>query len=395
MLKHIRSITTEKLFKILPLVFISLFFLTGAVSERSIPVVDIKKNRYVSLDDLIKTFSIEHSFDPVFQKGRLYYRSHYMVYKTGYSCAIIDNSVSGTGYPVIRWKGEVYLPVELAVELLSNFYNRDTVVRGGRLTVAEPVEEIKRPEKKPAKELASKKEKIGFIILDAGHGGKDPGAVGKGGLKEKTITLQLAKKVEVKLKKRLGNTKIKLTRSTDRFIELADRAEIANRELKKGVNGLFVSIHVNASISPRISGFETYFLSQNPTNDEARKTAALENNVVILENSSASKKRYEDADYVEALMMTTQIQKESSMFAGLVQKGIDRNISEFKSNGVHRADFFVLRGALMPAVLVEAGYITNLKEMKLLRTDSYQDKIAEGIADGIADFLKAYNKSAD
>ncbi len=375
------------------LIAAAIIFSGGASADKSVSIVEISGNSYVLLDEIISTFSIEHSFDPVFQKGRLYYKSHYMVYKTGYSCSIIDNSIAGSEHPIIRWNGGVYIPLDLAQTLLENFYNKNAERIKGKLLIAKDEhEEIRKPEKK---NIPSKKEKIGFIILDAGHGGKDPGAVGKGGVKEKTITLQLLKKVEVLLKKRIENIKIKTTRNSDRFIELAERAEIANRELKKDTNGLFVSIHVNASISSRISGFETYFLSQNPTNEEARKTAALENNVVILENQGSGKKKYEDVDYVEALMMTTQIQKESSLLAGSVQRSIDKNIKEFKSRGVHKADFFVLRGALMPAVLVEVGFITHQKEIKLLKTDDYQDKLAEGIVNGIITFIGQYNKLVD
>jgi len=393
MLKHIQSIILRKFFKLSLLLTAALFFFTGAAAEKSVSIIDISGKSYILLDDMISTFSIEHNFDPVFQKGRLYYKSHYMVYKTGYSCSIIDNSLVGQEYPIIRWKGGVYLPMDLSKTLLESFYNKDVEHRNEKLVILEDkLEDLKKPQKE---RIPSKKEKIGFIILDAGHGGKDPGAVGKGGLKEKTITLKLAKKVEALLKKKLENTKLKATRSSDRFIELAERAEIANRELKKDTNGLFVSIHVNASISSRISGFETYFLSQNPTNEEARKTAALENNVVILENQGSGKKKFEDVDYIEALMMTTQIQKESSLLAGSVQRNIDKNIKEFKSRGVHKADFFVLRGALMPAVLVEVGFITHQKEIKYLKTDDYQDKLAEGIVNGIVAFITQYNKLID
>jgi N-acetylmuramoyl-L-alanine amidase len=390
MLKFFQSAILESRLRFYLFIFAALFFSTGAAADKSISIADIEGKKYVLIDELIDVFSIEHSFDPVFQKGRLYYKSHYMVYKTGYSCAIIDNSISGSDYPVIRWKGGVYLPLYLARTLLENFYNRDADVVKGKLVVKQDVQNDK---KMPVKDrIPDKKERIGFIIIDAGHGGKDPGAVGKGGVKEKTITLKLALKVEALLIKRKVNAKIKLTRTTDRFIELADRAEIANRELKKDTNGIFVSIHVNASISSRISGFETYFLSQNPTNEEARKTAALENNVVILENPGSGKKNYGDVDYIEALMMTTQIQKESSLLAESVQKSLNKKITEFKSRGVHKADFFVLRGALMPAVLVEVGFITHQKELSFLKTDKYQDKLAEGIVDGIITFIAQYNE---
>ncbi|MCL1832972.1 MAG: N-acetylmuramoyl-L-alanine amidase [Leptospirales bacterium] len=391
MLKHTRSITIKKSISLLLFLLVAILFSAGAATEKSVSIIDIYGRDYIAIDELIKVFSIEHSFDTVFQKGRLYYKSHYMTYKTGYSCIIIDNSIAYSEYPIIRWKGGIFIPADLAAALLDSFYNKDIQRKKNRLTLLED----EQPGKKPDKDIIiSKKEKIGFIILDAGHGGKDPGAVGKGGLKEKAITLALAKKVEAQLKKRGVNIKIKLTRTSDKFIELSERAEIANRELKKGINGAFVSIHVNASVSNKISGFETYILSQNPTNEEARKTAALENNVVILENQK-SRKKFDDIDYVEALMITTQIQRESSLLAASVQNNLKKKIKEFKSRGVNKADFFVLRGALMPAVLVEVGFITHPQEIKYLQKDDYQDKLTEGIVEGIITFINQYNKLVD
>lgn len=389
MLKNIQFITPARRFFSRLAVLILLLFLTGASEEKSIQVEAINGARYISLHRLADTLGIESSFDPVFQKGRLYYKNHYLVYKTGYASVIIDNRLVSESQPVIRNNGGIYLPQTTALLIIDTFFNNRTVTeKSGRIIISE----ISTPQKKEEKvRPPEKKGKISFIIIDPGHGGKDPGAIGRGGMKEKTITLQVAKKVEKILKKRLDGTKIKPTRSSDRFIELAERAEIANRELRRDVNGLFISIHVNASISSRISGFETYFLSQNPTNDEARKTATLENNVIVLENSGRGKK-YNDLEYMEALMMTTQIQKESSIFADSIQDSINLKISEFKSRGVHKADFYVLRGALMPAVLVEIGFITHQKEASYLKKDDYQDKIAAGISEGILKFIDKYNK---
>ena len=171
---------------------------------------------------------------------------------------------------------------------------------------------------------------------------------------------------------------------------LSARTEKANSQLEKNKNGIFVSIHVNASISKKISGYETYFLSQNPTNEEARNTAALENNVIVLEDNKNSNK-YEDLDYIEATMKTTQILKESSILANEIQKYILGRNSIFISRGVRKADFFVLRGVMMPAVLVEVGFITNYKEVRYLLRDTYQRKMALGISDGIVKFIKKYN----
>lgn len=387
MLKTIHHTASKiKSFSFIAFIASAVLLFTGASSDRTIPLTIIDGRKYVSLHSFVNTLDIENSFDHVHQKGRLYYKKHYMVYKTGYSVAIIDNSLHTSEYEVVRFRGGIYLPADMAAAAAGSFYSGVTaVLNDDRLVIAQKVRE-----EQPADVIAIQKTKgrIGFIIIDPGHGGKDPGAIGKGGLREKDITLQVSRKIELLLKKRYKNIKIKMTRSDDRFIELAQRAELANREIRKDVNGLFVSIHVNASISPKISGFETYYLSQNPTNEEARKTAALENNVIILEDNAPA----DDVEYMEALMITTQIQKESSMLAGIVQKQMDINIAEFKSRGVHRADFFVLRGALMPAVLAEIGFITHGRESSYLKRVSYQDKVASGICSGIIKFIDRYNK---
>ncbi|HOK02459.1 MAG TPA: N-acetylmuramoyl-L-alanine amidase [Spirochaetota bacterium] len=389
MLKHtpyiikIKRIIAKALFPLL------LLAITGAGNDR-LTVENINGNNYVSLYEIINKFNIESTFDPVFQKGRLYYKNHYLVYKPDYSVVIIDNSLWASLNPVCRYKSGIYLPEDIAIKLIESFFPE--VILTKKNSAFEISTKVKMPEEKEKKykEESITRDRIGFIIIDPGHGGKDPGAIGKGGIREKDITLQISGQVSQKLQKALSAIKIKETRKSDIFIELAERAEIANRELKKGINGIFVSIHVNASISNKISGFETYYLSQNPTNEEARKTAALENNVIVLEDKKG--KKYDDTEYMEALMLTTQIQRESSLLAESVQRALEANIHEFKSKGVHRADFYVLRGALMPAVLVEVGFITNPKEAKYLTRRDYQEKISSAITEGILNFIKKYNK---
>lgn len=391
MTRSSQSIIKTSYIKII-LFFIIIPFFFNSASAKNVPVIKIEGKNYVPLHSFIDEFNIENSFDVTFQKGRLYYKSHYVVYKTGYSLLIIDNLITHLDDPVIRWKGGIYIPADGAKIILNSFYfAMNAEISDSRLFLSGATQDKPGGSEKiiPKPEA---RERIGFIILDPGHGGKDPGAIGKGGLQEKALTLQISRQVEKTLKSRLKEVKVKATRNSDVFIELAERTEIANRELKRGNNGLFISIHVNASISSKVSGFETYFLSQNPTNEEARKTAALENNVVILERNSTGGKKYDDVDQVEALMMTTQIQRESSLLAESIQKGLGKNIKEFRSRGVQRADFFVLRGALMPAVLVEVGFITNTKEASFLKRADYQNSIAKGISDGIVDFIHEYNK---
>lgn len=361
-------------------------------SSESITILRVDGSEFLPLDELISRSGIEHSFDMISQKGKLYRKNHYAVYGVGLSVTLIDGSLYKSSAAVRRQNGRVLFPLDTG-ERVALSLNPDLRLtrKGGALIVDRTDGEEKIQDQKSEKKRPGAKDRIGFIVIDPGHGGKDPGAVGKGGLREKDITLRVARFLEKKIRAVLPGVRIYMTRGNDRFIELSTRTVIANRLLKKNENGLFLSIHVNSSLSSRISGYETFFLSQNPTNEEARNTAALENNVVILEDRSKGKAGRDDVDYIEAMMITTQIQKESSALATSIQEGMAKKNRTFSSRGVKKADFYVLRGVLMPAALVEIGYISNKKESGYLKKDSHREAVAEGISQGVELFIKKYN----
>jgi len=388
-----------KIFKRLLIFILIITAVNLSVSQEfdRLPVITKHSREYISLYDITKLTGIDNIFDVVNQKGKLFRKDHYAVYQIGYSVIIIDGKLYKSDYSITRYNGDVLIPTDLFLVISSVFLpeknfikQKDFIVSSTRTKPAVP--DVIIPEKEDPvviKDDKPGKEKITFIVIDAGHGGKDPGALGRGKIMEKTITLKLALGLEKYLRGKLPGKKIVLTRKSDVFIELGNRTEIANRLLKKNENGLFVSIHINASMFKEVNGYETYFLSQNPTNNEARATATLENNVTVFENKDSRK--YDDLDYIEALMINTQIQTESSHLAHIIQENMKKRMTSFPSKGVRKADFFVLRGVLMPAVLVEAGYISNPKEAKMLLTDQYQKKIIESVGTGIVQFINDYN----
>lgn len=365
-------------------------------NEKNLQIKNILNADYISLNKFAEALELHNSYDIITGRGKLLYKSYTATYQTGLSIIIINGELEKSKTPVIAVNGEIFIPIELIKKISSEFNPFITLVKDKNILNIVYKDDV--PKQKPAKEedkpakTAEIKDKITFLIIDPGHGGKDPGAIGVKKVKEKNITLSVSKYLEEFLNEKLKGVNIKLTRNSDKFLELATRTGIANKMLKANHNGLFISVHVNASIIQNASGFETYFLSQNPSNEEARKTAALENNVIILEEKSKSN-TYDDIDNIEALMITTQIQKESSMLAQSVQQSMSNKIKAAKSNGVKKADFFVLRGSLMPAVLAEIGYITNKKESKNLTDKAYQKKVAESIGYGIIEFIKKYNAS--
>ncbi len=387
--------------KIIKFFFFVLFLLlftslNSKSSKLSINLKKIDNKKYISFNDVVSVFKFNYTFDVILQRGKFFYKNHYAVMNVGMSVVLVDGKLYKSFDKVKRYKGEVLIPLGLFKDIIVHLMPKSkiNIVKSNKLVIAFPLNKKKNIIHKPKESYRVMKrsgDKIKFIVIDAGHGGKDPGAVGKGKVTEKGITLKVARTLGFILKRKLKGVQIRYTRYNDKFISLQRRTEIANRLLKKNQNGLFLSIHVNASISPRISGYETYFLSQNASNEDARNTAALENDVVVLEENKKHKS-YGDIDYMEAMMLTSQIQKESSILADSIQSGMVKKNRLFKSRGVRKADFFVLRGSLMPAALVEIGFITNKKELKYLKKQKHRKKIAEGIAQGVYLFIKKYNK---
>ena len=221
------------------------------------------------------------------------------------------------------------------------------------------------------------------IVLDPGHGGKDPGAKGPGGV-EKDAVLDISRRLAEKLRTRLG-VDVHLTRSDDTYIALDARKNVANR-LEAD---LFVSIHANASKNSKSHGIETYYLKN--TNDRATlRLARLENGVDMLIGSDVSTDA--DLSYILSDIIQGQKEADSILLANHIQGELCAYLStsydSIQSLGVKQGPFFVLDGTYMPAVLVETGFISNSHEGRRLRATSYRDSLAEGIYRGIKRYLE-------
>ncbi len=222
--------------------------------------------------------------------------------------------------------------------------------------------------------------RLDTIVLDAGHGGKDGGTVGHHGTKEKDITLDITKRLGMLLEKNT-NIKVVYTRDEDVFIPLYKRTKIANESNGK----LFVSIHVNSNPNRNAKGFETYLLRPGKT-DDAIEVASRENGVIRLEDRTADPyAELSGANLIMATMAQSMFMKESEDLAAIIQTELDKRIDS-KDRGVKQAGFYVLIGASMPNVLVEAGFLSNPKEERNLKKASYRQKIAEGLFSAIISF---------
>jgi N-acetylmuramoyl-L-alanine amidase len=219
--------------------------------------------------------------------------------------------------------------------------------------------------------------RIRRVVLDPGHGGFDPGAVGQGGLEEKHVTLDLALRTAEVLRKDAPGLRVFLTRTGDYYVPLGARTATANQYSAD----LFLSLHVNAAKDRDARGLETYHCSERATSEEARRTAAFENSVLRYDEQRSRTGhmdledilfRYERARYWQA--------------GTRAARGLQQTLSGYlplQSRGVHGADFYVLRKARMPAVLLEAGFISHPGEESMLRNDSNRQRIAMATASAI------------
>jgi N-acetylmuramoyl-L-alanine amidase len=218
------------------------------------------------------------------------------------------------------------------------------------------------------------------IVLDPGHGGKDPGAVGANGLAEKDIVLSVARKLAEKLRRELG-VEVVLTRKDDTFIALEDRTAIANAERAD----LFISIHVNASPNAEARGLETYYL--NNTDDEAAIRLAARENATSRKN--VTDLQFTLSDLTQNLKLEDSISLAHRLQGSLVSQ-MSQRYGEVRDLGVKQALFYVLVGARMPSVLVEAFFVTNRSDARALGKEAYLDDIADALLAGI----KKYSESA-
>ncbi len=218
------------------------------------------------------------------------------------------------------------------------------------------------------------------VMIDPGHGGKDPGATGRSGLKEKDVVLEIGRRIREKLE-RSGEFDVRMTRDKDVFIPLEERTAMAN----KGGADLFVSLHINASRNRKAEGFSTYVLSRGASNREDLELAARENGVPI--------GKFQGVKFIIDDMFTGARKNESLRLAKTVNDAVVRHVSTrypgAHSLGLKQAPFYVLVGARMTAVLVEASFISNEREEARLRDPSCLD----GIADGVVEAIRYYGQN--
>lgn len=222
------------------------------------------------------------------------------------------------------------------------------------------------------------------VVIDPGHGGRDPGAKGPRGTPEKDVVLKIALDLAEVLESR--GIRALLTREDDTFVPLAERTRFANRRNAD----LFVSIHANAATRSSAEGFETYFLSAARTED-ARRVARMENAAIRYENPAIDPESLDDLNFILWDLAQNEYLRESSALAEILQEDLGRRLPH-PSRGVKQAPFAVLNGAFMPAVLFESGFISNPREESLLNDPRFRTRLVEGLAESIVTYFDQYGR---
>jgi N-acetylmuramoyl-L-alanine amidase len=222
------------------------------------------------------------------------------------------------------------------------------------------------------------------VVIDPGHGGKDPGTRGHG-IDEKDIVLDVAKILGGYLEEKLG-INVVYTRTDDRFIELHERGRIANEAEGK----LFISLHANAVEGASARGTETFFLGQHKT-EAARRVMERENRVVNMESNASQYEALDEEKLVRYALMQSANMRQSEYLAALIEEQFEERVNR-RSRGVKQAGFQVLWEASMPAVLVEMGFLTDSSEARFLASENGKVYIASAIFRAVRDYKRQYEK---
>lgn len=348
---------------LLLLIFISsLVFLSGCATippQEALPTYTLNGTTYIALLPFCRGRGITFSYDTYTRQVSLSSSSHEINLLVGDTLVLVDGLPQHLKHPVDIYQGTPVVPYKFKEQVLDKLFEG---VYPGRKTAP----------------IADKLKKV---IIDAGHGGNDPGARGKSGLREKDVNLDITRRLARILKSE--GIEVVLTRSSDKFIPLHRRVDIANNSRAD----IFISIHSNANRVRSLNGFEVYYVA--PSVSDTKRAYAAAQEAALNLDSSCFAASPPDLKAILWDMIYTYNRAESIELARSICKAMGNNL-DGRSMRIKGARFEVLRGVRMPGVLIETGFLSNREEEQMLKNGYYRQKIAEGIADGIGDYSKGF-----
>ncbi len=350
-------------------------FISGCATVPKIPqavpvvfqdnITDISGVKYVPLIVVCERLNFKWSWDSVAGKAGIQNGPLYIRFMEGSKLALVNKNIEHMEAPSVLYNGALMIPLSFAQK------NILPVVK---------IPQAQAPVKAQAAPI--KQYLLNKVAIDAGHGGKDPGAIGRCGLKEKDVTLHIAKLLKDRLEREFFN--VCLTRSDDTFIALSRRPQIANNFAAD----IFISIHANAAKTKNAKGFEVYYLAE-AANESARRLAEAENASLKFEQASFDVKGQGTLEGILWDLVSTENRVESIQLAKDISTQARRHLW-VRERGVKSAQFYVLKGARMPAILVEIGFISNRDEEAKLKDPGYRKSVADAIVNGILNYRDEY-----
>jgi len=328
--------------------------------KEAIPVYNIKGATYYPLIPLCELRGVNWQYDTFTRIVNLSKGAHKISLKAGDDLVLVNQRALILNHPVDIYEGTIVVPAKFKEQVIDVLFKT-----------------LKSTPAKPAGFNISAK--IRKVIIDAGHGGNDPGAIGRTGLREKDVNLDIAKRLAILLRSKGVN--VVMTRSSDRFIPLDMRVQITNNAKAD----LFISIHSNANHARSMNGFEVYYVATS-LNDAKRALLAARSANLNLESASFANNSLE----LRAIlwdMLYAYDRAESIQLARNICKSVGSNM-DVRVIGVKDARYEVLRGARVPAVLIETGFLSNYKEERMLKNGYYRQKVAESIMEGLRDYAQ-------
>ena len=362
-------------YKLILILALPIFALAGCATQGTYFKIDPSLQRsvttfggtqYLPLARLCDVYGFDYKIDDIIKTATIEKKGIRIILRAGSSVILVNGEERELDRPVEFSGGAIFVPLTFAKNQIGPFSGKS-----GEITRLVPE--------------APKKFTIKAVVLDPGHGGKDAGAIGRRyHTKEKDMALRLALKIREILES--NGIRVIMTRSDDTFIPLERRAQIANNS---GAD-IFVSVHINASRSHFLKGFECYYLS-NATDDNARAVEAFENSSLKLgEDARAQHSKVLDKTLWDLTL--TENRLESAELASHICDSVDKSLAT-SNRGIRSARFYVLKYTTIPAVLVEAGYISNRYEETKIKDPVFLDRIAEAVSDGILNYKKEYERT--
>lgn len=332
---------------------------TTPARRDSIPSYMADGIRYYSLQALCARDGITADYDVIGHTVTLSRGTHQVRGRVDDNLVLVDNRAAVLRRPIESRRGEVFISDQFKRQVIEEVLKKGA--SAGAAVCPLP--------------------KFRTIIIDPGHGGHDPGAIGRSGLREKDVNLDIARRLSSLLASR--GIKVVMTRSSDKFIGLPARVQIANR----AAADLFVSIHSNANHSRSVNGFEVYYVHPSVTDSRKILDSARNGDLRLQQTCFAG-----DSVSLKAIlwdMLYASNRAESRNLGNAICLAAYNKLGVAKG-GVKPARFQVLKGAQMPAVLIEVGYVSNPSEERKLREGSYRQEVASTIAQGILGYAREF-----